>query len=78
MRSVWKDWCTVNITPMVRLRPGARRRTRFSEALDVLLRQVRAEARARAEPSEVSALAVKEEQEKLGSRQDMRATPWVR
>ncbi|MFJ9544478.1 sugar porter family MFS transporter [Streptomyces sp. NPDC101225] len=51
--------------------------TRFHEALDVL-RQVRSEQRAEAELSEVSALAVREEQERLGGWQDMRSTPWVR
>ncbi|NUP61199.1 MAG: sugar porter family MFS transporter [Nonomuraea sp.] len=52
-------------------------RTRFNEALEVL-RQVRSEQRAQAELSEVSALAVKEEQQKLGGWQDMRSTLWVR
>lgn len=51
--------------------------TRFTEALEVL-RQVRSRQRAEAELAEVSALAVKEEQEKLGGRQDMKANPWVR
>jgi major inositol transporter-like SP family MFS transporter len=51
--------------------------TRFNEALEVL-RQVRSEQRAKAELSEVSALAVKEEQERLGGWRDMRSTPWVR
>ncbi|MGQ4362191.1 sugar porter family MFS transporter [Streptomyces sp. SAS_272] len=51
--------------------------TRFAEALAVL-KQVRSRQRAEAELSEVSALAVREEQEKLGGRQDMRSTPWVR
>ncbi|WP_306322127.1 MULTISPECIES: sugar porter family MFS transporter [unclassified Streptomyces] len=51
--------------------------SRFSEALTVL-RQVREEARAKAELSEVSALAVRDEQEKLGGWRDMRATPWLR
>lgn len=50
---------------------------RFGDALEVL-RQVRSRQRAEAELSEVSALAVKEEQEKLGGLHDMRATPWVR
>ncbi|MFF4115875.1 sugar porter family MFS transporter [Streptomyces sp. NPDC001714] len=52
-------------------------RTRFSEALEVL-KQVRSAQRAEAELAEVSALAVKEEQEKLGGWQDMKATPWLR
>jgi major inositol transporter-like SP family MFS transporter len=51
--------------------------SRFNEAFEVL-RQVRSEARAQAELSEVSALAVKDEQEKLGGWRDMKATPWVR
>ncbi|WP_217568887.1 sugar porter family MFS transporter [Streptomyces sp. GbtcB7] len=51
--------------------------SRFNEAFEVL-KQVRSEARARAELSEVSALAVKDEQEKLGGWRDMKATPWVR
>ncbi|MFE1836666.1 sugar porter family MFS transporter [Streptomyces sviceus] len=51
--------------------------TRFTEALDVL-KQVRSQQRAEAELAEVSALAVKEEQEKLGGWQDMRSTPWLR
>ena len=52
-------------------------KTRFNEALDVL-KQVRSEQRAQAELAEVSALAVEEEQEKLGGWQDMRSTAWVR
>lgn len=52
-------------------------RTRFNEALEVL-KQVRSQQRAEAELAEVSALAVKEEQEKLGGWQDMKATPWIR
>jgi major inositol transporter-like SP family MFS transporter len=52
-------------------------RSRFGEALDVL-RQVRSRARAEAELKEVSALAVKDEQAKLGGWQDMKSTPWVR
>ncbi|GHK02027.1 major myo-inositol transporter IolT [Streptomyces sp. Y2F8-2] len=52
-------------------------RTRFNDALEVL-KQVRSQQRAEAELAEVSALAVKEEQEKLGGWQDMRSTPWVR
>ncbi|MEU0170094.1 sugar porter family MFS transporter [Streptomyces iakyrus] len=51
--------------------------SRFGEALDVL-GQVRSRARAEAELKEVSALAVKDEQAKLGGRQDIRSTPWVR
>jgi major inositol transporter-like SP family MFS transporter len=52
-------------------------RSRFGEALDVL-KQVRSQARAEAELKEVSALAVKDEQAKLGGWQDMKSTPWVR
>ncbi|MFI6007788.1 sugar porter family MFS transporter [Streptomyces sp. NPDC051243] len=52
-------------------------RTRFGEALEVL-KQVRSQQRAEAELAEVSALAVKEEQEKLGGWQDIKATPWIR
>ncbi|MFI7013778.1 sugar porter family MFS transporter [Streptomyces sp. NPDC050164] len=51
--------------------------SRFGEALEVL-KQVRSQARAEAELKEVSALAVKDEQAKLGGWQDMRSTPWVR
>ncbi|GAB2758967.1 sugar porter family MFS transporter [Streptomyces bullii] len=51
--------------------------SRFSDALEVL-RQVRSRQRAEAELSEVSALAVKDEREKLGGWQDIRAVPWVR
>ncbi|MDG9710657.1 sugar porter family MFS transporter [Streptomyces sp. DH10] len=51
--------------------------SRFGEALEVL-RQVRSQARAEAELKEVSALAVKDEQAKLGGWQDMKSTPWVR
>jgi len=50
---------------------------RFNEAFEVL-KQVRSQARAEAELSEVSALAVKDEQQKLGGWQDMKATPWMR
>ncbi|MBO8184135.1 sugar porter family MFS transporter [Streptomyces spirodelae] len=50
---------------------------RFPDALKVL-QQVRSQARAEAELSEVTALAVKDEQEKLGGWKDMKATPWVR
>lgn len=52
-------------------------KTRFGEALDVL-KQVRSQQRAEAELAEVSALAVKEDQQKLGGWQDMRSTPWLR
>ncbi|MEU3341775.1 sugar porter family MFS transporter [Streptomyces sp. NPDC002144] len=52
-------------------------RTRFGEALEVL-KQVRSRQRAEAELAEVSALAVKEERERLGGWQDMRSTPWLR
>jgi major inositol transporter-like SP family MFS transporter len=51
--------------------------SRFGEALEVL-RQVRSQARAEAELKEVSALAVKDEQAKLGGWQDMKSTPWLR
>lgn len=51
--------------------------SRFNEALDVL-KQVRSQQRAEAELSEVSALAVKDEQEKLGGWADLKSTPWVR
>ncbi|MFC8520677.1 sugar porter family MFS transporter [Streptomyces sp. NPDC057257] len=50
---------------------------RYGDALEVL-RQVRSRQQAEAELAEVSALAVKEEQERLGGWQDMKATPWVR
>ncbi|MBT2412871.1 sugar porter family MFS transporter [Streptomyces sp. ISL-12] len=50
---------------------------RLDDALDVL-RQVRSHQRAEAELSEVTALSAKDEQERLGGWQDMRATPWVR
>ncbi|MGW0945749.1 sugar porter family MFS transporter [Streptomyces sp. NPDC002623] len=52
-------------------------RSRFAEALDVL-KQVRSRQRAEAELSEVSALAVHDEREKLGGWQDIKAVPWVR
>ncbi|MPY58889.1 sugar porter family MFS transporter [Streptomyces spongiae] len=52
-------------------------KSRFNEALDVL-RQVRSQQRAEAELREVTALAVKDEQEKLGGWQDMKSVPWVR
>ncbi|GKQ41512.1 sugar porter family MFS transporter [Streptomyces sp. A012304] len=52
-------------------------KTRFTEALEVL-KQVRSQQRAEAELAEVSALAVKEEREKLGGWQDMKSTPWLR
>ncbi|MGW0422792.1 sugar porter family MFS transporter [Streptomyces sp. NPDC003015] len=51
--------------------------TRFTEALDVL-KQVRSRQRAEAELAEVSALAAKEEQQRLGGWQDMKSTPWIR
>ncbi|MFC9132172.1 sugar porter family MFS transporter [Streptomyces sp. NPDC057099] len=51
--------------------------SRFGEALEVL-KQVRSRARAEAELKEVSALAVKDEREKLGGWQDIKSTPWVR
>ncbi|MBW8821750.1 MAG: sugar porter family MFS transporter [Streptomyces sp.] len=51
--------------------------TRFNEALEVL-KQVRSRQRAEAELAEVSALAVKEEQQRLGGWQDMKSTPWLR
>ncbi|MFI0816171.1 sugar porter family MFS transporter [Streptomyces sp. NPDC021098] len=50
---------------------------RFNEAFEVL-KQVRSRSRAEAELSEVSGLAVKDEQEKLGGWQDMKSTPWMR
>lgn len=52
-------------------------RSRFGEALEVL-KQVRSQARAEAELKEVSALAVRDEREKLGGWQDIRSTPWLR
>ncbi|MFG2133703.1 sugar porter family MFS transporter [Streptomyces sp. NPDC048751] len=52
-------------------------RSRHTEALDVL-RQVRSRQRAEAELAEVTALAVKDEQEKLGGWQDVKGVPWVR
>ncbi|MFI6436448.1 sugar porter family MFS transporter [Streptomyces sp. NPDC050759] len=52
-------------------------RTRFNEALEVL-KQVRSQQRAEAELAEVSALAVKEEEQRLGGWQDMKSTPWIR
>lgn len=51
--------------------------SRFNEAFGVL-KQIRSRQRAEAELSEVSGLAVKDEQEKLGGWQDMKATPWMR
>jgi MFS transporter, SP family, major inositol transporter len=51
--------------------------TRFNEALEVL-KQVRSRQRAEAELAEVSALAVKEEEQRLGGWQDMKSTPWLR
>ncbi|WP_052866533.1 sugar porter family MFS transporter [Streptomyces niger] len=50
---------------------------RFNDAFEVL-KQVRSQQRAEAELSEVSALAVKDEQEKVGGWRDLRATPWIR
>ncbi|GAB2886661.1 myo-inositol transporter IolT [Streptomyces deserti] len=52
-------------------------RSRFGDALEVL-RQVRSRQRAEAELSEVSALAVEDEQARLGGWQDMKTVPWVR
>jgi major inositol transporter-like SP family MFS transporter len=52
-------------------------KTRFGEALNVL-KQVRSRQRAEAELAEVSALALTEEQTRLGGWQDMRSTPWLR
>ncbi|KRD09200.1 MULTISPECIES: sugar porter family MFS transporter [unclassified Streptomyces] len=52
-------------------------KTRFGEALDVL-KQVRSRQRAEAELAEVSALALAKDQARLGGRQDMRSTPWLR
>lgn len=52
-------------------------KARFTEALHVL-KQVRSRQRAEAELAEVSALAVKEERQKLGGWRDMKATPWIR
>ncbi|MDW6065547.1 sugar porter family MFS transporter [Streptomyces sp. FXJ1.4098] len=51
--------------------------SRFNDALGVL-KQVRSQQRAEAELAEVSALAVKDEQEKLGGWKDMKSVPWVR
>ncbi|MGY0055555.1 sugar porter family MFS transporter [Streptomyces sp. LZ34] len=51
--------------------------SRFNDALDVL-KQVRTQQRAEAELAEVSALAVKDGQEKLGGWKDMNSVPWVR
>ncbi|MFG3007552.1 sugar porter family MFS transporter [Streptomyces calvus] len=50
---------------------------RFGEAFAVL-REIRSERRAGTELSEVSALSVRDEREKLGGWRDMRAVPWVR
>ncbi|MFF3336554.1 sugar porter family MFS transporter [Streptomyces sp. NPDC002888] len=52
-------------------------KSRFNEALEVL-RQVRSQQRAEAELREVTELAVKDDQEKLGGWQDIRSVPWVR
>ncbi|KAK1185152.1 sugar porter family MFS transporter [Streptomyces sp. NBS 14/10] len=51
--------------------------SRFNDALGVL-KQVRSQQRAEAELAEVSTLAVKDEQEKLGGWKDMKSVPWVR
>jgi major inositol transporter-like SP family MFS transporter len=50
---------------------------RYTEAFEVL-KQVRSQQRAEAELSEVSGLAVKDEQAKSGGWADLRATPWIR
>ncbi|POX36660.1 MFS transporter [Streptomyces sp. Ru73] len=50
---------------------------RFHDAYEVL-KQVRSQQRAEAELSEVSALAVKDEQQKIGGWRDLRSTPWIR
>ncbi|MGW0733976.1 sugar porter family MFS transporter [Streptomyces sp. NPDC002851] len=50
---------------------------RFTDAFEVL-RQIRTEQRARDELSEVTALAVKDEQAKAGGWADLRSTPWLR
>ncbi|QNP74282.1 sugar porter family MFS transporter [Streptomyces roseirectus] len=52
-------------------------RTRFAEALDVL-KQVRERQRAEAELAEVTALAVRDAEQRLGGWRDLRATPWLR
>ncbi|WP_406222839.1 sugar porter family MFS transporter [Streptomyces canus] len=52
-------------------------RARFNEALEVL-KQVRSRQRAEAELAEVSALAVREEEQRLGGWEDMKSTPWIR
>ncbi|MBZ3912728.1 sugar porter family MFS transporter [Streptomyces acidiscabies] len=52
-------------------------RTRFAEALDVL-RQVRSRERAESELAEVSALAVKDAEQRLGGWRDVKSTPWLR
>ncbi|MDX3380680.1 sugar porter family MFS transporter [Streptomyces niveiscabiei] len=52
-------------------------RTRFAEALEVL-RQVRSRERAESELAEVSALAVKDAEQRLGGWRDVRSTPWLR
>ncbi|WP_338682657.1 sugar porter family MFS transporter [Streptomyces acidiscabies] len=52
-------------------------RTRFAEALDVL-RQVRSRERAESELAEVSALAVRDAEQRLGGWRDVRSTPWLR
>ena len=50
---------------------------RFNDAFEVL-KQIRSQQRAEAELSEVSALAVKDEQEKIGGWKDLKSTPWIR
>ncbi|HWM35520.1 MAG TPA: sugar porter family MFS transporter [Streptomyces sp.] len=50
---------------------------RFNDAFEVL-KQIRSQQRAEAELSEVSALAVKDEQEKTGGWKDLKSTPWIR
>ncbi|MFM9612019.1 sugar porter family MFS transporter [Streptomyces niveiscabiei] len=52
-------------------------RTRFAEALEVL-RQVRSRERAESELAEVSALAVKDAEQRLGGWRDVKSTPWLR
>ncbi|MFM9442890.1 sugar porter family MFS transporter [Streptomyces acidiscabies] len=52
-------------------------RTRFAEALDVL-RQVRSRERAESELAEVSALAARDAEQRLGGWRDVTSTPWLR
>ncbi|GAQ58923.1 sugar porter family MFS transporter [Streptomyces acidiscabies] len=52
-------------------------RTRFAEALDVL-RQVRSRERAESELAEVSALAARDAEQRLGGWRDVKSTPWLR